>query len=123
MPDPTYIVTALTVAVTITVALRALPFALKNAVAGSALLADVGRWMPLGAITVLAVYCLAQIDLTTPTRGLPELAGVAVTVVVHRWRRNVVLSILTGTATCMILTNWVLPAWLTCGCRAATLIT
>ena len=72
MPDPTYIATALTVAVTITVALRALPFALKNAVAGSALLADVGRWMPLGAITVLAVYCLAQIALTTPTLACPN---------------------------------------------------
>jgi branched-subunit amino acid transport protein AzlD len=109
VPDPTYIATALTVAVTITVALRAIPFALKNAVAESTLLADIGRWMPLGAITVLTVYCLAQIDLTRPTRGLPELAGVAVTVAVHRWRRNVVLSIVTGTATCMILTNWVLP--------------
>ena len=76
--------------------------------AESTLLANIGRWMPLGAITVLTVYCLAQIDLTRPTRGLPELAG-AVTVAVHRWRRNVVLSILTGTATCMILTNWVLP--------------
>ncbi len=113
VPDPTYIATALTVAVTITVALRAIPFALKNAVAESTLLADIGRWMPLGAITVLTVYCLAyclaQIDLTRPTRGLPELAGVAVTVAVHRWRHNVVLSIVTGTATCMILTNWVLP--------------
>ena len=109
MPDATYVVTCLAVAVAITVALRAAPFALKNAVAGSALLADIGRWMPLGAITVLAVYCLAQIDLTAPTRGLPELAGVAVTVAVHGWRRNVVFSILAGTAACMILSNGVLP--------------
>jgi branched-subunit amino acid transport protein AzlD len=109
VPDATYVAGALAVTVVITVALRAIPFALKNAVAGSALLADVGRWMPLGAITVLAVYCLAQIDRATPTRGLPELAGVAVTVAAHRWRRNVVLSILTGTATCMTLTNRVLP--------------
>ncbi len=42
VPDPTYIATALTVAVTITVALRAIPFALKNAVAESTLLADIG---------------------------------------------------------------------------------
>jgi branched-subunit amino acid transport protein AzlD len=35
---------------------------------------------------------------------------VAVTVVTHWWRRNAVLSIVTGTATCLILTNWVLPA-------------
>ena len=107
MPDATYLASALAVAVAITVALRAAPFALKNAMAGSALVADIGRWMPLGAITVLAVYCLAQIDPTTPTRGLPDLAGIVVTVAAHRWRRNVVLSILAGTATCMILTNWV----------------
>jgi branched-subunit amino acid transport protein AzlD len=108
VPDPTYVATALAVTVAITVGLRALPFAVKNVVAGSALLADVGRWMPLGAITVLAIYCLAQVDLTARTHGLPELAGVAVTVAVHRWRRNVVLSIVAGTAACMILTSWLL---------------
>jgi branched-subunit amino acid transport protein AzlD len=102
-----YVATALAAAVAITIGLRALPFVVKNVVAGSAMLADIGRWMPVGAITVLAVYCLAQIDLTAPTRGLPELVGVAVTVAVHRWRRNVVLSIVAGTTACMILTNWV----------------
>ena len=110
MPDATYLVGALAAAVAITVTLRALPFALKSAMAGSALLADIGRWMPLGAVTVLAVYCLAQIDFTTPARSVPELAGVAVTVAVHGWRRNVVLSIVAGTAACMILANGVLPA-------------
>ena len=108
MPDAGYVATALAVAVAITIGLRALPFAVKSVVAGSALLADVGRWMPLGAVTVLAVYCLVQIDLSAPTRGLPELVGVAVTAAVHAWRRNVVLSIVAGTAACMILTNWAL---------------
>ena len=107
MPEPTYVATALGVAVAITVALRAAPFALKHALGSSALLADVGRWMPLGAITVLAVYCLAQIDFTAPVHGVPEISGVVTTVVIHRWRRNVVLSILAGTATCIVLTNWV----------------
>ena len=74
------------------------------------MLADIGRWMPLGAVAVLAVYCLAQIDLTAPDPGLPELAGVAVTAAVHGWRRNVVLSILAGTAACMLLSNGVLQA-------------
>ena len=46
----------------------------------SALLADVGRRMPLGAITILASYCLAAIDTTQPPHGIPELTGVAVTV-------------------------------------------
>ncbi len=109
MPDPTYVATALAAAVAITVALRAIPFALKNALAGTALLADVGRWMPLGAVTVLAVYCLARIPVTAPPFGVPELVGVAVTIGMHRWRRNAVLSIVAGTAACLILTNGVVP--------------
>jgi branched-subunit amino acid transport protein AzlD len=66
--------------------------------------------MPLGAVTVLVVYCLAQIDLTASTHGVPELAGVAATAAVHWWRRNAVLSIVIGTAVCLVLTNWVMPA-------------
>jgi branched-subunit amino acid transport protein AzlD len=110
VPDYAYIATALTVAVAITVTLRAVPFAMKNAMKESALLADVGRWMPLGAITILAVYCLATIDTTQPPHGIPQITGVAVTVATHRWRRNAVLSILTGTAACLVMTNWILPA-------------
>ena len=34
------------------------------------------------------------------------IPGVAVTVVTHLWRRNVVLSIVAGTVACMVLTSW-----------------
>jgi branched-subunit amino acid transport protein AzlD len=110
MPDPTYVATALAVAVAITVTLRAVPFAMKSALKESALLANIGRWMPLGAITVLAIYCLARIDVTGPTHGVPEIAGVVVTFAVHAWRHNAVLSIVAGTVTCLVLTNFVMPA-------------
>jgi branched-subunit amino acid transport protein AzlD len=109
VPDPPYVATALAVTVAITVTLRALPFAVTSRIAGSALLADLGRWMPLGAVTVLALSCLTRIDLGGPTRGVPELVGVVVTVAAHLWRRNVVLSIVAGTATCMLLSNGLLP--------------
>ncbi len=105
MPDLAYLAAALGVAVAITVALRALPFFLKGAMAGSALLADLGRWMPLGAVAILALYCLAAIDLTHTPHGLPELTGVAATVGVHWWRRNAVLSIVAGTTVCLLLTH------------------
>lgn len=109
MPDASYVATALAVTVAITVALRAAPFAVRTALGGSALLADVGRWMPLGAVTVLAAYCLTGIDLTAADHGLPELVGVAVTAGAHLWRRNVVLSVVAGTAACVLLANGVLP--------------
>ncbi len=58
----------------------------------------------VGAITILAVYCLASIDTSGPHHGAPELAGVAVTVAAHLWR-NLILSLLTGTAVCLALAN------------------
>ena len=73
----------------------------------SALVADIGRWMPLGAITILAIYCLTTINVAGPTHGIPELIGVAATVTIHWWRHNAVLSIITGTAACLVLTNLV----------------
>lgn len=105
MPEPTYVAAALTVAVGITVTLRALPFLAKSALSDSPLLADLGRWMPLGAVSILAIYCLARIDLSTPTHAGGPLAGVVVTVSVHLWRRNAVLSIVTGTTACLLVTN------------------
>ena len=98
-----YLVSALAISIAITVALRAIPFAVKNALRESVLVADVGRWMPLGAITILAVYALSTIDVARWPNGIPELAGVAVTVALHKWRHNAVLSILAGTLACTAL--------------------
>ena len=100
-----YIAGALAVAVAITVALRATSFVVKNTIDQAPLLIDVGRWMPLGAITILACYCLTRIDYLGTNHGLPQLIAVAVTVTIHLWRRNAVLSILTGTIACILLTN------------------
>lgn len=104
-----YLPTALTAAVAITVALRAIPFAVKNAMRESALIADVGRWMPLGAITILCVYALGSIDVLNWPNWIPEFAGVVATVALHRWRHNAVLSILGGTVVCLVLANTLPP--------------
>lgn len=103
MPEPGYLALALAVAVAITVSLRALPFLLKKPIEGSALLADLGRWLPLGAIGILAVYCVSRIDVAAAAHGVPQVAAIAATAAVHLWRRNAVLSIVTGTAVCVTL--------------------
>ena len=105
MPDTMYLATALGLSVAITVTLRALPFAMKGALADSALVANLGRWMPLGAVTILAVYCLSTIDVTAPDHGAGPALGTVVTIAVHAWRRNAVLSIIAGTAACLLVTN------------------
>jgi branched-subunit amino acid transport protein AzlD len=107
VPDAGYIAAALASAVAITVSLRAIPFGVKTLVRESALVRDLGRWMPLGAVAILAVYCLAGIGASgVPGEGLGELAGVAVTVGTHLWRRNAVLSIALGAVVCLVAANF-----------------
>lgn len=110
MLEWSYIAAALASAVVITVALRAAPFALKNALGNSSLLADLNAWMPAGVTVILAVYCLSGIDLEQPSRAVAEIGGVVVTVAIHQWRHNLLLSIVCGTATCVVLANRVVPA-------------
>ena len=105
MPEPGYIAIAVAVAVAITVTLRTIPFVARSAIRDSVVLADLGRWMPLGAVTILAVYCLSRIDVTGPTHGAGPLVGVTVTVAIHLWRRNPLLSIALGTAACVTVTT------------------
>ncbi|WP_072805162.1 branched-chain amino acid transporter permease [Rhodococcoides yunnanense] len=102
-----YIAGALGVAVAITFALRALPFAVRSRLRQSALLDSIGKWMPLGAVVILAMYALSSIDVLGSGHGIPQIAGVAATVGVHLWRRNAALSIVAGTVVCVVLQNWV----------------
>jgi branched-subunit amino acid transport protein AzlD len=108
MPDYLYISAALAVALGITFSLRAIPFVVRSRVRQSAFLESLGRWMPLGAVAILAVYALSSIDVGNSVHGIPQIAGVAATIGMHRWRRNIALSILVGTGVCVVLQNWVL---------------
>ncbi len=108
MPDNSYILLAIATAAAITLGLRALPFMLKNAIKDSPLLA-LNRAMPLGIMVILVVYCLAAIDLADRPLAIAQLIACAVTFLVHHWRRNLFISIAAGTASCVLLANWVLP--------------
>ena len=99
-----YILTAVFVAAGITFMLRLLPFGLKKALAGSELLDALSHWIPLGAVALLAIYAVAKIDYSSFTTAAPYLV---VTVGVHLWRKNMVLSMVAGTVTCVVLANWV----------------
>lgn len=105
MPEPAYTATALASAVAITFALRAIPFAARNAIKNSELANYLGRWIPLGATVILAVYCLSTISLAGPMHGAGPILGVLITVGVHLWLRNAVLSIVVGTLACLLVTN------------------
>lgn len=102
-----YILAAILVAAGITFLLRLLPFGLKKALAGSELLDALSHWIPLGAVALLAIYAVVKINYSSVETAAPYLAGLVVTVGAHLWRKNMVLSMVAGTVTCVVLANWV----------------
>lgn len=107
MPSTGYILSAIFLAAGITFALRLIPFGVKSALKDSALINNLAAWLPMGAIICLGFYVLAEIDYSSRETALPYLAGVAVTAALHLWRKNLALSLIAGTATCVVLANWI----------------
>lgn len=97
MPDPGHTAAALALAATITFTLRAAPFAVVQRLRSAPMVADLGRRLPAGVLTILVVYLLKDTPVTAPAVGLAHLVPVVVTVGVHFWRRNMVLSMAAGT--------------------------
>ena len=62
-----------------------------------------GSVLPQAVIGMLVVYCLKDTGFSSYSLWLPQLAGVAVTVVAHKLKHNTLLSIVLGTASYMIL--------------------
>ncbi|MGW3724667.1 branched-chain amino acid transporter permease [Streptomyces sp. NPDC000851] len=60
--------------------------------------------MPAGVMVILVVYRLRDLPLPEP-RAVAPPAALAVTVGLHLWRRNALLSILGGTAVHVLLAN------------------
>ena len=62
-----------------------------------------GRALPGAVFGPLLVYCLRDVSFFSGTHGLPELAGIAVTALLHLWKRQMLLSIAGGTVFYMAL--------------------
>lgn len=66
-----------------------------------------GRMLPSAALGLLVVYSLKDVSVLGGTHGLPELASIAVTVALHVWKRQMLLSIAGGTILYMLLVQLV----------------
>ena len=66
-----------------------------------------GRVLPPAIIGMLVIYCLKDITPAVSPFGIPELIAVVCTAGLQAWRRNSLVSILTGTMIYMVLTRTV----------------
>lgn len=87
---------------------RFLPFIIFNdARPIPPLMQYLGRALPPAIFGMLVVYCLRNVNFYGPTHGLPELLAIAVVVVLHLWRRQMLFSIAGGTICYMLLVQLV----------------
>ena len=62
-----------------------------------------GRALPPAIFGMRVVYCLKNVSIVSGSHGLPELIAIAVTVGLHLWKRQTLLSIAGGTIAYMLL--------------------
>ena len=62
-----------------------------------------GKVLTPAVIGLLVVYCLRETPVLAAPYGIPEAAAVAVTAILHVWKRNNLLSIGVGTVLYMFL--------------------
>ena len=62
-----------------------------------------GKMLPGAIFAMLIVHCLRSVNVTRFSWGLPELIAGAVTVALHLWKRQMLLSIAAGTVVYMVL--------------------
>ena len=66
-----------------------------------------GKVLPAAVFGLLVVYCLRNVDLFAGSHGIPELLAVLAVVLLHLWKRQMLLSIAGGTILYMILVQMV----------------
>lgn len=67
-----------------------------------------GKVLPPAMMGLLVVYCLKNVSVLKSPHAIPELIAIIVIVLLHRLKRNVLLSILGGTLVYMYLVQAVL---------------
>ena len=86
----------------VTMALRFLPFFVFRKQTPP-YITYLGRVLPAAIIGMLVVYCLKDVSFAAAPYGLPELLAAVCVAGIQIWKRNSVLSILSGTAVYMAL--------------------
>lgn len=88
----------------ITFLTRALPFAFFNKMQTiPPYIEFMGRYLPMAVIGMLVVYCFKGARPLSYPYALPEITAGLVVTALHLYKRNLLLSIISGTAVYMFL--------------------
>ena len=63
----------------------------------------IGKAVSPAIICILIFYCFRNVSLLNKPHGIPELIAIAVCIMLHLWKRNALLSIISSTVVYMLL--------------------
>lgn len=66
-----------------------------------------GKVLPAAVFGLLVIYSLKNVNIFTGSRGIPELISIVLVVLMHVWKRQMLLSIAGGTICYMLLVQFV----------------
>lgn len=66
-----------------------------------------GRVLPGAVFGLLVIYCLKNVSVFHGSHGIPELISIALVVILHKWKKQMLLSIAGGTICYMLLVQFV----------------
>ena len=91
----------------ITVVERAFPFLVFRKGKVPEFISYLGKVLGLAIMTSLVIYCLRGVSFSSLSSFAPQIIACIVTAVLHLWKNNALISILSGTIVCMVLTQLV----------------
>lgn len=66
-----------------------------------------GKVLPPAVFGLLIIYCLKNVSIFSGSHGIPELISIILVIVLHLWKRQMLLSIAGGTVCYMLLAQLV----------------
>ncbi|BAH07565.1 branched-chain amino acid transporter permease [Clostridium kluyveri] len=98
-----YTIVAILIMAVITFGTRLMPFIFwgKDKVTPKYIL-YIGNYLPPAIMAMLIIYCLRNVSLHAFPFGIPEAIGIITVAILHIWKRNNLISILSGTIVYMV---------------------
>ena len=99
---------AIAVMALITALLRFLPFLIfKGKASTPPRVEKLGRLLPSAVIAMLVIYCMKDVNFSATAGYLPAIIASLLVGLLHIWKRNTLLSVISGTVCYMLLVQFV----------------
>lgn len=91
-----------------TMATRFLPFLVFSSKKPTPLYIQyLGKALPAAVFAMLIIYCLKNVHFLSGNYGIPELLSILFVILLHLWKRQMLISIAGGTVCYMLLVQFI----------------